>query len=1268
MSFSLQASASSTPNFQPIFEKALQEYNKKTGKDLTSHPLAAEIKCCDSPEAILTILEGKANELNESRSSDERLIKWLNPTVNILNALSATLGEGAGSIFPPTKIIFSGIGILLVVAKNTATSLGVLIELFDRIQSFFGRLKTYTEVPPTPAVKDVLAKIMAEVLSILAIATRQMKERRSKTFIKKLAGMNGIEDALQRFDKLEQGELLTVVAQVSRDTGGLKDDAKQMRGVVEMIVQRMDARDWEEVLRKLKGWLSPPDPSMNYNIGLSDLHKETLTWFLKGHIFQEWYLTGSLLWIHGKPGSGKSILWFAISLRILSLRHGGRASVAYFYFDFRDDNKKHRRNLLHSLLVQFAASSIPCCDIISRVYSACGKGTEQPSDEVMIDCLTNMLLAVTQHPVYIIVDALDECPNTSGVRSPRERVLGLINDLVNLRLPNLHICITSRPEIDIRNRLEPLTPRLASLHDQIGHKDDIAKYINSEVDFIANVRGWREDDEELVIEILSKKADGMFRWVFCQLEMLRLCLRSRVRHFVNELPDSLDETYERVLKEIHKTNQAHAQRLIQCLVVAVRPLRVDEFTNILTFDPDAIEGGIPTVDADWGSEDQEQELLSACPSLITIVDSSDGSRVVQFSHFSVKEFLISDRLAASKEDISRYHVLPDAAHTTLARASLGVLLHSDYGHRIDIRNNRYLSEYAAEAWTFHAHAGNLSPRVMHLMKTFFDSDQHFAAWVQMCDLFRFPFRLPHHAPNAPNPLYYSAFFGIYDLVEHLLKKHSQHVDAIQFDGIHSHHVYPLVAALSGGHTRIAKLLLQHGANVDVGKERGQTALHMAIEWPNNLAVGAVQFLLEHGADVNLRNLFGETPLHLVANPRAPRSEDSRADLAQLLLRHGAEVNSRGHDDLTPLHYASRMLDLEMARVLLDNGADINAVTTDGEHSFHRVFYSSYSSKTRVGIARLLVERGADVNILDNGYDDTLTPLHVASCNLDLELMRFLLDHGTNVNAKDNFGQTALYEVINTIGDKDTFKQPKDRFSAVQLLVERGADVNARNKRQETPLHLASSLPEPQLVRMLLDRGADVHAICAWGRTPIDNLFVPRTRNYHWHRQDFSDVAQLLIERGADTRNCRHALLHLGSCSLNLKLVRVLLDHGVNVDARDSQGRTPLHLVLVGGEEFKDKDGFGVAQLLMERGADVNKPDYDHKTPLHIASRLVSLEVAWLLIRHGADLNVENTERETPLQVARKSIREEMKKWPSNNSIRRSRRAKCVALMGLLYGY
>jgi hypothetical protein len=199
----------------------------------------------------------------------------------------------------------------------------------------------------------------------------------------------------------------------------------------------------------------------------------------------------------------------AVIQRTLSLSDSRRAPVAYFYFDFRDDNKKHLHNLLPSLLLQFAVQSIPCCNIISRVYSPHGKGTQQPSDDVLINCLTDMLSAMTQHPIYIIVDALDECPNTSGVRSPRARVLSLIKVLVDLRLPNLHICATSRPEIDIRNHLQPLASRRVSLHDQTGHKEDITKYVRSEVDVVANDNRWRQDDKKLVIETLSEKADGM---------------------------------------------------------------------------------------------------------------------------------------------------------------------------------------------------------------------------------------------------------------------------------------------------------------------------------------------------------------------------------------------------------------------------------------------------------------------------------------------------------------------------------------------------------------------------------------------------------------------------------------------------------------------------------------------------------------------------------------------------------------------------------------
>ena len=183
--------------------------------------------------------------------------------------------------------------------------------------------------------------------------------------------------------------------------------------------------------------------------------------------------------------------------------------MAYFYFDFRDEKKKHRHNLLPSLLVQLAEQSIPCCDIMSPVYLTHGNGRQPPSDDVLMDCLKDMLSASAQQPIYIIMDAIDECPDTSGVRSPRAQVLSFIQELVELRLGNLHICITSRPDIDICKRIEPLTSLRVSLHNQAGHRKDIAKYIRSEADLIAHHKRWLDGDRELVIETLSEKADGM---------------------------------------------------------------------------------------------------------------------------------------------------------------------------------------------------------------------------------------------------------------------------------------------------------------------------------------------------------------------------------------------------------------------------------------------------------------------------------------------------------------------------------------------------------------------------------------------------------------------------------------------------------------------------------------------------------------------------------------------------------------------------------------
>ena len=189
-----------------------------------------------------------------------------------------------------------------------------------------------------------------------------------------------------------------------------------------------------------------------------------------------------------------------------------QASIAYFYFDFRDTDKQNLHNLVPSLLSQLSATSDHRCDILSRLYLAHDRGSKQPSDTILAECLKQMFTHADQRPVYLIMDAVDECPNSSGIPTPREQVLQLIQEIVELRLPHLHVCVTSRPEVDIRDILDPLTSLKVSLHDQTGQREDIANYIRSVVysDSESIMKRWRTEDKELVIETLSERADGMY--------------------------------------------------------------------------------------------------------------------------------------------------------------------------------------------------------------------------------------------------------------------------------------------------------------------------------------------------------------------------------------------------------------------------------------------------------------------------------------------------------------------------------------------------------------------------------------------------------------------------------------------------------------------------------------------------------------------------------------------------------------------------------------
>ena len=207
-----------------------------------------------------------------------------------------------------------------------------------------------------------------------------------------------------------------------------------------------------------------------------------------------------------------SLISSTIIQDIKALCEAGEASMAYFYFDFRNANKQGLRDLLSSLLTQLSARSSLCCDILFKLYSVHNNGKEQPSDSNLTKCLRDMVTLSDQHPIYLIIDALDESSNTSGIPSPRERVLQLLQELVSLRVPDLHICVTSRPEIDIQDVISPLTSLRVSLHDQTGQKNDIADYVRSIVYSNSEpiIRRWKKEDKDIVIEVLSERADGMY--------------------------------------------------------------------------------------------------------------------------------------------------------------------------------------------------------------------------------------------------------------------------------------------------------------------------------------------------------------------------------------------------------------------------------------------------------------------------------------------------------------------------------------------------------------------------------------------------------------------------------------------------------------------------------------------------------------------------------------------------------------------------------------
>jgi ankyrin repeat protein len=600
--------------------------------------------------------------------------------------------------------------------------------------------------------------------------------------------------------------------------------------------------------------------------------------------------------------------------------------------------------------------------------------------------------------------------------------------------------------------------------------------------------------------------------------------------------------------------------MLQCLMVALRPLRVEELAELLAFEFKA-QGSVPKYRTDWRPNDQVEAVLSTCSSLISIVDDND-SQVVQFSHFSVKEFLMSDRLTSSLGDFSQYQILLRPAHTILAQACLGYLLHLD-GH-VDERivKGFPLAEYAAKYWVMHAKFEDVASRVKTGIETLFDGNKpHFAAWVGIYNMDGKS--SPESPPKIPTPLYYSSLCGFPDLVEHLSTKHPEHVNAIG-----GKYNFPLLAALVREHIRVAEILLKHGANVDIRGLRKRTPLHQSIR-----CIGMVQSLLDKGADVNCRWMDLRTPLHLAVYHR-------ELAVARVLVKHKADVDSRDKEGKTPLH-----LLLEV------NGRDNDDILD-------------------LSLARLLLEHCTDVNIQrTGGWAGGWTLLHEAAFGWKLEIVRVLLDYSANPNAENDEGETPLHLVLR----RRQYDRSQERgVDIVRLLLEHGVDVNVQEKDGWTSLHWAALKGMVDVSQALLNHGANTKLETVWGKTA---LHLVSEGEYYDSEEHRVGIARLLLEHGVDvhaqTKSFTTALHH-AAFNGRFKVVQLLLDCGANPNAESDEGMTPLHAMSRGKYKLQEH-GVGIARLLLERGVDVDARAKGKTTPLHRAAFYGKLEIVQVRI-------------------------------------------------------
>ena len=1029
-------------------------------------------------------------------------------------------------------------------------------------------------------------------------------------------------------------------------------------------------------------WLDAHFTIDQYNEALSARLQGTCTWLINRESIAAWKLPDpestvtKFLWIHGLPGFGKTVL---CAMLIEYLRREIGHPVVYFFCSLEGNHKQDPQAILRSWVAQLV---LHYPDIYSLAVDPFRAKHARTATEPELWSLLQVL-SLQLRPCYFVVDGFEMCvgedPGTQRYNL-EDRRDGFLQRLITmLAHTGSRVLIVSRDNGPIRDEfsnwphLDLLKEPVVSNELVLGDVENPAPGAFLEYEILQDdtesdlkcfaykmVKLQLPNKSELLHRELAeealKRCDGMFWWI--QLLCKQLSpgkTTTQLRSLVSRTPHGLEQVYERDLRSILELPQKGRERAISILrlvLFAFRPLTVRELTEALLIEAEshATEVLVEDLPDTWDEYYVKENICRPCGSLLELRDqnlhglhekansSPIESLTVHFVHSSVQSIFIDSHDLG----VPFFHTCftLELVHDLLARTCLSYLCsaHFESPQHRNVREvaamlERYtFLDYAANFWSYHSSInGQPSRSLVDAINRLFNPDA--SRWILWADVFRrhdvqsnSQFGVTNAGQLWTSPLHPVAAYGLVETVQFLL---AQGVDV---NSVSEWQGSALNPAAIFGHVEVVKLLLNNGAaaNASPGRNGHLRALHCAMLNPKcETAQAITQLLLDAGADIDsLTNVACRTPLFLAI-------EVGSTQMCQFLLAKGANVHSRDRKQRTCLHLASRTGNRAIVEVLLQYGADINALQSE-----RNALYCA-AREGHQGVADVLLNFGgsAEAKVIQRAQ-----ALHYASRRGHTRTVRRLLQYGIDVVAVDVNRSTALPIAVQN-GHEDV----------ARLLLEHEARIEAFELRHLTALHHAVAWRQYTMISLLLDFGADIEARRVDGSTPLALAALNG-----W----FLGV-ELLVNKGADihaVRNDGSSVLHCGALGGDLEVVLFLLHRNADPQAvcndkfsvlhwavlRDGCSRTAIKVLLDLGIAFEtvqfvhpgcfgmpDSSSIAARQEIIKalttRGADLTLANRYGETVLHLAVR--SLQLVECLIEAAIDLDAVDFEGRTALHRA-----------------------------------